>query len=125
MSNKDFILEMITSKKKLEDYPDRISQSLLLQEPSSLPFGGTYKGFDAYTQFYPLVRDFYDFRQLEVEDVYGDKNAVFVIINVKVKRSNEPLKLCERFLFDEEGRVIQIMVFLFDYENKPIHRILG
>ena len=60
-TNKQFIYEMISQKKKLEDYPGRVSDSMVVYEPSSLPFGGTYKGYDAYQQFYPKVREFYDF----------------------------------------------------------------
>ena len=50
-ANKAFILEMIGKKKKLEDYPDKASDSMVVYEPSSLPFGGIYKGIDAYEKF--------------------------------------------------------------------------
>jgi len=71
-ANKAFILEIIGSKKKLEDYPGMASDSMVVYEPSSLPFGGTYKGIDAYEKFYPKVRELNDFPKLKSMDIYAD-----------------------------------------------------
>src|SRR5882757_3610042 len=78
-ANKAFILEMIGGKKQLTDYPDRASDSMVVYEPSSLPFGGTYRGMKAFEQFYPKVREFYDFKHFELLDVYADADKVFAI----------------------------------------------
>jgi len=124
ITNKEFVYEMISNKKKLEDYPERISDTMIVYEPSSLPFGGVYKGFNAYEQFYPIVREFYDFTTLTIENIYGDDNSVFVLIDATIKKTNEPIKLCEHFTFDSNGKVIKVRLYLYDYENKPIHKIL-
>lgn len=44
LSNKAFIAEMLGQKKRLEGYPDRADPNLIMHEPTSLPFGGTYTG---------------------------------------------------------------------------------
>ena len=123
-TNKEFVYEMISNKKRLEDYPERISDSMTIYEPSSLPFGGVYKGFNAYEQFYPKVREFYDFSKLKIEDIYGDANSVFVLIDATIQKTNEPIKLCEHFKFDSLGKVIEVRLYIYDYENKPIHTII-
>lgn len=123
-SNKEFIYEMISTKKKLEDYPDRISDSMVVHEPSSLPFGGTYKGYNAYEQFYPKVREFYDFSRFELMNVYADSNVVFAIIKAGVANTNESILLCEHFTFDEEGKIIEVRLFIHDFDNKPIHSLI-
>jgi hypothetical protein len=54
--NKALVAEMIGTKKRLEDYPERYDPDLLMHEPASLPFGGTYKGLEEFKAFYPAVR---------------------------------------------------------------------
>lgn len=123
MTNKEFVYEMISNKKRLEDYPERISDLMTVYEPSSLPFGGVYRGFDAYAQFYPKVRAFYDFSKLTIENIYGDVDSVFVLIDATIEKTNEPIKLCEHFKFDAGGKVVEVRLYLYDYENKPVHTI--
>lgn len=124
-TNKEFVYEMISKKKRLEDYPERISESMTVYEPSSLPFGGVYRGFRAYEQFYPKVRAFYDFSKFSIENIYGDAEAVFVLIDATIAKTSEPLKLCEHFRFDSDGKVVEVRLYLYDYENKPVHRIIA
>lgn len=93
--NKAFILEMIGQKKKLEDYPDKASPEMVVREPSSLPFGGTYKGLDSFGEFYPEVRKFYDSSRFELQQVYGDGDHVFAIIKAGIANTNDNLLLCE------------------------------
>ena len=50
--NRAFITEMPGEKKRLEDYPDRVDPALVMHEPLSLPFGGTYQGLDGFKRFY-------------------------------------------------------------------------
>ena len=125
VSNKEFVYKMISSKKKLEDYPDRISDSMVVYEPSSLPFGGVYKGYNAYEQFYPAVREFYDFSKFELLNVYGDEDAVFAIIKAGIASVNEAILLCELFTFNKEGKVIEVRLFIHDYPNKPISSLIN
>jgi hypothetical protein len=56
----------------------------LVYEPSSLPFGGIYKGIDAYEKFYPAVRKFYDFSRFELINVYAEADVVFAIIKAGI-----------------------------------------
>ena len=120
-TNKEFIYEMISQKKKLEDYPDRISDSMVVYEPSSLPFGGAYKGYDAYQQFYPKVREFYDFSRFKLLNVYADSDNVFAIISAGIAKSNDSILLCEHFTFNNEGQIIQVRLFIHDFDGRPVH----
>lgn len=124
-SNKQFIYEMISQKKKLEDYPGRASDSMVVYEPSSLPFGGVYKGYDAYQQFYPKVRDFYDFSRFELLNVYADSDAVFAIIKAGIAKSNDSILLCEHFTFNKEGQIIEVRLFIHDFAGRPVHLLLN
>src|SRR5690349_4538281 len=97
--NKAFVLEMISQKKQLTDYPDRTSDSMVVYEPSSLPFGGTYRGMKAFEQFYPKVREFYDFKHFDLLNVYADEDKVFAISKAAIARSGGSILLCEQFTF--------------------------
>ncbi|XYI00904.1 hypothetical protein ACMHYB_14565 [Sorangium sp. So ce1128] len=44
---------MLLERKRLEDFPDRVDPEIVIHEPVSLRFGGTYRGLDAFQGFYP------------------------------------------------------------------------
>jgi len=110
-----FIYEMISQKKRLEDYPGRYDKNLLMYEPASLPFGGIYKGMDEFQVFYPKVRDYYDFSTFEIISIHADKNVVFVTIKTRIAETNAPLMLCERFTFKDD-KIIKVQLFMLDFE---------
>ncbi len=122
-SNKAFILEMIGTKKKLEDYPDKASDSMVVYEPSSLPFGGVYKGINAYEKFYPEVRKFYDFSRFELINVYAEADVVFAIIKAGIANTNDSILLCEQFTF-KEGKIVEVRLYIHDFPEKSIHSII-
>lgn len=112
--NRVFITEMITQKKRLEDYPGKYDKELLMYEPVSLPFGGIYKGLKEFQVFYPKVRDYYDFSTFEVISVHADADVVFVTIKVLVAESRQPLLLCERFEFTGE-KITKVQLFILNF----------
>lgn len=112
--NREFITEMITQKKRLEDYPGRYDEQLLMYEPATLPFGGIYKGMDEFQQFYPKVRAYYDFSAFEVLSVHADDNVVFVTIKTRIAEDQRPLMLCERFEFRDEV-ITKVQLFMLDF----------
>jgi len=122
--NKAFILEMIGQKKRLQDYPDKVSPEMVVREPSSLPFGGTYIGLDSFEEFYPAVRKFYDFSRFELQQVYGDGDDVFAIIKAGIANTNDSLLLCEHITF-REGKIIEVQLFFYDFPKRPIHAIIN
>jgi hypothetical protein len=122
--NKAFISEMIGKKKKLQDYPDKSSPEMVVREPSSLPFGGTYKGLDAFEEFYPEVLKFYDFSKFELQQVYGDGDDVFAIIKAGIANTNDSLLLCEHITF-KEGKIGEVQLFIYDFPERPIHTIIN
>jgi hypothetical protein len=98
-TNKAFIREMIGSKRSLEDYPDRYDPALIMHEPASLPFGGTYAGLAQFQKFYPQVRSFYDFSRFELLGVYGDGDMVFASIRAGLAGRKGTIFICEQFRF--------------------------
>ena len=124
-ANKAFILEMIGEKKKLEDYPDKASDSMVVYEPSSLPFGGVYKGINAYEKFYPEVRKFYDFSRFELINVYAEADVVFAIIKAGIAHTkNDSILLCEQFTF-KEGKIVEVRLYIHDFPEKSIHSLIS
>jgi hypothetical protein len=115
---------MIGNKRKLQDYPERISDTMVVYEPSSLPFGGVYKGYEAFEQFYPRVREFYDFSRFEVLNIYGDSDVVFSIIKAGIAKTDYEILLCEQMTFDDDGKLIEVRLFMHDFVGKPIHSLI-
>jgi len=113
--NRAFIYEMISQKKRLEDYPGRYDEDILIYEPATLPFGGIYKGMDEFQAFYPKVRDYYDFSTFEIISIHADKNIIFVTAKTRVAKIDTPLLLCECFTF-EDDRIIKIQLFMLDFK---------
>jgi hypothetical protein len=122
-ANKAFILEMIGQKKKLEDYPGKASENIIIYEPSSLPFGGTYKGIKEFEKFYPEVREFYDFSRFSLLKVYGDDDVVFALIQAGIANSDADILLCEQFNF-ENGKIVTVRLFIHDFPNQSIHSLI-
>ena len=114
--NKAFVAEMIGTKKRLEDYPDRYDANLLMHEPASLPFGGTYRGLEQFQAFYPAVRDFYDFSKFELLSVYGDGDMVFATIKAAVAGSGGTIHLAEQFRF-EGNKIVEVRLHICDDET--------
>ncbi|WP_127753245.1 nuclear transport factor 2 family protein [Devosia sp. 1566] len=111
--NKAFIQEMISSKRRLEDYPDRFDDDLIMHEPASLPFGGTYRGLGEFQKFYPSVRAFYDFERFELLGVYGDGDIVFATIRAGLVGSAGTIHLAEQFLF-AGSKLVEVRLHICD-----------
>ncbi|MGM9479575.1 nuclear transport factor 2 family protein [Roseateles sp. NT4] len=105
LSNKQFIAEMIGTKRRLEDYPDRFDKNLVMHEPASLPFGGTFHGLAEFQEFYPKVREFYDFTRFELLGVFGDDEIVFATMRAGLAKSKGTIYIAEQFRF--EGSVLK------------------
>jgi hypothetical protein len=112
--NKAFVTAMITQKKLLEEYPGKYDESLMVYEPATLPFGGIYQGIDELQQFYPKVREYYDFSTFEVLSIHADANVVFVTIKTRVAKTHQPLLLCERLEFAGE-KIVKVQLFMLDF----------
>lgn len=115
-TNRLFVAEMLGSKKRLEDYPERVDPELVVHEPASLPFGGTYKGLSEFTAFYDQVRNFYDFDTWRLIDVTGDDQIVFATSEVRVAGSGTTMHIAERFRF-RGARLTEVRVFICDEPN--------
>jgi len=114
--NKRFIREMISTKRRLEDYPDRFDPDLVMHEPAILPFGGTHAGLESFQTFYPLVRGFYDFSRFELLGVYGDGDTVFATIRAGLVDSAGFIFIAEQFRFSGT-KLVEVRVHICDDEN--------
>jgi hypothetical protein len=112
-TNKAFIQEMIGQKKRLEDYPDRFDTKLIMHEPASLPFGGTYHGLEEFQKFYPEVRSFYDFNRFELLGVYGDGDIVFATIRAGLAGSDGVIYIAEQFRFSGT-KLVEVRLHISD-----------
>lgn len=111
--NKAFIKDMLGSKKRLEDYPDRFDRTLVMHEPACLPFGGTYVGLEQFQEFYPQVRDFYDFSRFELLGVYGDGDMVFATVRAGLAHSDGTIFIAEQFRF-EGTKLVEVRLHICD-----------
>jgi len=111
--NKAFIREMIGTKKRLEDYPGRYDDNLVMHEPASLPFGGSYRGLGEFQEFYPAVRAFYDFTRFDLLGVFGDGDMVFATMRVGLALSAGTIFIAEQFRFAGD-RLVEVRVHICD-----------
>jgi hypothetical protein len=110
-SNRAFVAEMLGQKKRLEDYPDRVDPNIVMHEPRSLPFGGTYRGLSDFKRFYAKVRSFYDFDTWHLVDVVAQGDIVFSTSHVHIAGRPETMYLAERFRFSGET-LVEVRVFI-------------
>ena len=116
-SNQAFIAEMLGQKKRLEDYPDRVDPNLVMHEPASLPFGGTYQGLDDFKRFYAKVRDFYDFDTWRLVDVVAEGAIVFSTSQVGVAGRDTTMHIAERFRFSGT-MLVEVRVFISEVAGR-------
>ncbi len=119
--NRAFIAEMLGEKKRLEDYPDRVDPDLVMHEPASLPFGGTYKGLEDFKRFYAKVRTYYDFETWTLIDVVADGDIVFSTSAVRVAGRDITMHIAERFRFTGT-KLVEVRVFICDATESQVAR---
>ena len=66
-----------------------------------------------FQQFYPQVRDFYDFERFELLGAYADGDRVFARISVRLAGSPHSILLAEEFRF-AGTRLVEVRVYLCD-----------
>jgi hypothetical protein len=114
--NRAFIAEMLGEKKRLEDYPDRVDPGVLMHEPGSLPFGGTYSGLEDFKRFYAKVREYYDFTTWKLIDVVAQGDIVFSTSEVRVAGEDITMHIAERFRFSGTT-LVEVRVFVCGEPN--------
>ena len=119
-ANKAFIRDMISQKKRLEDYPDRFDNELVMHEPASLPFGGTYHGLEEFQKFYPQVRSFYDFARFDLLAVHGDGDMVFATIRTGLAGSDGVIYIAEQFQF-AGTKLVEVRLHICDDAEAARH----
>ena len=112
-ANKALITTMLGEKKRLEDFPVRFVPDLVMIEPATLPFGGTYRGLKEFQRFYPSVRRYYDFHTWQVLGVYADGDTVFASTRVGVAGTSTVMYIAEQFTFSGT-KITQVRVHICD-----------
>lgn len=97
--NAALVAAMLGEKKRLEEFPGRFDPDLVMHEPASLPFGGTYRGLEDFQRFYPAVRHYYDFDTWELLGVHGGGDTVFATTRVQVAGTSTVMYIAEQFTF--------------------------
>ena len=115
-ANKAFIAKMLGEKKRPEDFPDRFSPDLVMIEPATLPFGGTYRGLQEFQRFYPEVRRYYDFDTWRVLGIYGDGDTVFATTRVGVAGTSTVVYIAEQFTFSGT-KIVEVRVYVCDVKQ--------
>jgi hypothetical protein len=108
-ANKAFMQRLFREKKKLDDFPDHVDPSVIVYEPASLPFGGTYHGIAELQRIYPKMGQFYDFSRFELLGLYGDGDTVFSSVKIGLAGSQSSLFLAEKFTF-RETKLVEVRV---------------
>jgi hypothetical protein len=98
-ANKAFMRKLFSGKSTLDDFPDRVDSNLIVYQPASLPFGGTYHGLAEFRQAWPKMGAYYDFSRAEFLGLYGDGDTVFASIKVGLAGSQSSVFLAEEFTF--------------------------
>jgi hypothetical protein len=109
--NQAFVASMLGEKKRLEDYPDRVDPDIVMHEPMSLPFGGTYRGLEDFKRFYDKVRKFYDFDTWQFVDVVAERDVVFSTSRVRIAGRSQTMHIAERFQFSGTT-LVEVRVFI-------------
>jgi hypothetical protein len=110
-SNQAFVATMLGEKRRLEDYPDRVDPDIVMHEPMSLPFGGTYRGLEDFKHFYGKVREFYDFDTWQLVDVVAEGDIVFSTSRVAISGRAQTMHIAERFKFIGTT-LVEVRVFI-------------
>lgn len=116
--NHDFVQEMLANKKRLEDYPERVDPNLVVHEPESLPFGGTYHGLAEFSKFYDRVRAYYDFSTWRLGEVVAVDDVVFSTSEVKIAGCPATMYIVERFRFNGE-KLVEVRVYTCEKSDSP------
>ncbi|HYF24508.1 MAG TPA: nuclear transport factor 2 family protein [Baekduia sp.] len=84
-----------------------------LEEPTCLPYGGTYQGLNGLQAALARVAAVLDFDKLEVESMVADGEQVVVTLRVGVQGSDALVRNAEHWTV-RDGKVWRGRVFTFD-----------
>jgi ketosteroid isomerase-like protein len=97
---------------------DFMSDDLVIYEPTSLPYGGEWRGRDALQRLYAHVMTFWDDPVVQWQElVGGDKHAVALLhFTVTAKASGKRFEthIAEVTRFDDAGKMASMRIHYFD-----------
>jgi ketosteroid isomerase-like protein len=83
---------------------------LVVHEPHFLPYGGTYRGIDAFAAMIPKVVELMDLTRMRVERYIAEHDRVIGIIRMPDRSTGDDVLLAEESVI-RDGKVIEINVY--------------
>ncbi|MBA3741455.1 nuclear transport factor 2 family protein [Sporichthya sp.] len=93
-----------------------LAEDILVTEPSFLPYGGTYKGREAFQAFAGDAMQHLDVAKMVVERIIADGDRVIAILRVRALGTGEDVVLAEESLV-REGQIAEIRVYCHDSQG--------
>jgi ketosteroid isomerase-like protein len=87
-----------------------LDPELVVNEPHFLPYGGTYRGIEAFAGMIPKVVELMDLAKMTVDRFIAQEDHVIGIIRMPDRRTGEDVLLAEESII-RDGRVVEINVF--------------
>jgi ketosteroid isomerase-like protein len=84
-------------------------------EAESLPYGGTYHGFDGYVKLFTTIFGLWEDAEAEIESLIADQNSVAARVVLKGRVGDErfSMPLCE--VWDlRDGKIVKVTPYYFD-----------
>lgn len=88
----------------------RVSSHVVVKEPVFLPYGGTYRGLDAFKGLVGKVAAVLDLRTLTVESLIADGDHVVALVRVNTT-AGEQVRLAELSIV-RDGTVAEMEIFM-------------
>lgn len=96
---------------------ESLEDNVVLKDPISSPWGGTWEGKEQVVAALPFVSQNMGLAGAEVRDILIDNLQGVGVVTVKQMNKHGETKessLMEYFKFNEEGKIIEIMPHFFD-----------
>jgi uncharacterized protein len=92
------------------------SESLVVNEPAFLPYGGVYRGIDGLRAAFDKIRLFLDVTNLSVERLIADGDRVIAIVSIPEHGSGRRILLAEESLCCD-GEISEIRVYFHEAQG--------
>jgi ketosteroid isomerase-like protein len=107
----------------ISGYGEFLHADFLLQAPSYLPWGGSYRGADQFLHVVlPQVGQALDFSRFSFDSITAEEDRVVALINVGVMHRDAMLKVSEHWVVNQEKA---LSLWVAYYEPQELLEQLG
>jgi ketosteroid isomerase-like protein len=93
-----------------------LADDLVVHEPGYLPYGGVYRGVEAFAAMIPKVMERLDLAAMTVDRLIAEGDRVFGVIRMPDRRTGDDILLAEESLI-RDGKVVEITVYYNDAQS--------